>query len=145
MEWYNENWNETINEHLTRVAGTVQSRLSNLLGLLSHQRSCMSRYSVAGVLLVWYHDVTDPSTATRQVMNSYSIVHGGHTYYCYFRKAPTKVVRSRSERGSRCTDEDRCQETENRAINSACLRIIVHNIHDIPKLSLCKTHYHNHY
>ena len=34
MEWYNENWNETINEHLTRVAGTVQSRLSNLLGLL---------------------------------------------------------------------------------------------------------------
>ena len=79
MEWYNENWNETINEHRTRVAGTVQSRLSNLQGLLSHHRSCMSRSSVAGVLLVWYHDVTDPSTATRQVMNSYSIVHGGHT------------------------------------------------------------------
>ena len=79
MEWYNGNWIETVNEHLTRVAGTVQSRLSNLLGLLSHHRSCMSRSSVAGVLLVWYHDVTDPSTATRQVMNSYSIVHGGHT------------------------------------------------------------------
>ena len=77
MEWHNGNWNKTVN--LTCVAGTVLSRLSNLLGLIFHHRSCMSRSSVAGVLLVWYHDVTDPSTATRQVMNGYSIVHGSHT------------------------------------------------------------------
>ena len=36
----------------------------------------------------------NPSAATRQVMASYSIMHGSRT-----RKAATKVVRSRSERG----------------------------------------------
>ena len=43
----------------------------------------------------------NPSTATRQVMASYSIMDGSHT-----RKAATKVVRSRSERGLRCMDKD---------------------------------------
>ena len=32
------------------------------------------------------------------------------------RKAATKVVRPRSDRGSRCTDEDRSEETEDPAL-----------------------------
>ena len=41
------------------------------------------------------------------------------------RKAATKVMRPRSDRGSRCTDKDQSEETEDRALISAIKHIHV--------------------
>ena len=52
-----------------------------------------------------------------------------HTYILLLRlrKASTKVVRPRSDRGSSCTDEDQSEETEDRALISAITFKFVHN------------------
>ena len=80
MEQWNRKWNETI----VRNSWHRSIQLSNLLGVLFHHRSGMSRSSVAR-----YHDVTvgspesgpmNQSAATRQVMSIiYSYSSWGHT------------------------------------------------------------------
>ena len=62
-------------------------------------------------------DPLDPFAATKQLMTSYINMHGGPSLL----QAATKVMRARSDRGSRYTDKDRSEETKDRALISAII------------------------
>ena len=81
------------------------------LVLISHHRGCMNKCfqqtSWSGIIDALSRSESeaslnqgplDSSTATKQIMTSYSTMHGGHTYYCQGRGG-VKVVRSKSDQG----------------------------------------------
>ena len=118
MEWkggMEMEWNDECTQfELIRVTGTVQSRLSYLLymsqGLLSHHRGCSyvqiqccRHTSFSGIMMSQSENEVslnqgslDPSTATNQLMTSYSN-HAWGPHLLLLGKAITKIVRAKSD------------------------------------------------
>ena len=122
MDRWNGKWNGMVNVHnLCRWRCSSVELASMCLGLLSHCRGYMSKSSAC---------CQHSSLSSIMISQSELGVHEDQFYaqeprLLVLRKAATKVVRPRSDRGSRCTDKDRSEETEDRALISAIKHIQV--------------------
>ena len=73
---------------------------------MNKSSACYQHSSLSGIMM------SRPELGVLET--SYSTMHRS-----LLRKAATKVVRPRSDQGSRCTDKDRSEGTEDRALISA--------------------------
>ena len=137
LEYWIEQWNRKWNVEWWMRTITANScnwrRLVNIETtywmsrvLFSPQRQyeqvqCCQHTSLSGILMSWSENgasllrIPGPILSNWWLQTSYSTM----PHLLMSRKAANKVVRSRSDQGSRCTDEDCSQETEGWALISA--------------------------
>ena len=85
------------------------SRALISLQRLYEQVQCCQHSSLSGIMMSQSENWA--SLTQGSLETSYSTMHGG-PHLLLLKKAATKVVRPRSDQGSRYTDKNRCEETE---------------------------------
>ena len=83
---------------------------------MSKSSACCQHSSLSGIMM---------SQSELEVPGDQPQYHAQEPRLLLLRKAATKVVRTRSDRGSRCTDKDRSEDIEDRALISAVKHIQV--------------------
>ena len=82
---------------------------------MSKSSACWQHSSLSSIMM---------SQSERAVLGDQLQYHVKEPHLLLLRKAATKVVRPRSDRGSRCTDKDRNEEAEDRALISARYQVL---------------------